>query len=60
MDSTIIRAFAIMLALTGFSATSYTGGTSTTGAPTHTRMDDGGPSPIPTCPLNDPNYCGLR
>ena len=57
MASTFIRAFALMLALTGFSATTYSGNAG--GAQT---MDDGGPvtsSPIPVCAPSDPSHCGM-
>ena len=60
MASTFIRAFAVMLALTGFSAT-YSGGTSVSGsAGSHTVMSQGGGglSGAPICTNNLPN-CGL-
>ncbi len=61
MASTFIRAFALMLALTGFSATTYTG-SSPKGSGGASAQDDGGPttsSPIPMCAPNDPTHCGL-
>ena len=62
MATTFIRAFVIMLALTGFGATTYTAGSSGTRGGAHTMDDDGGPvtgSPTPTCPPSDPNHCGM-
>ena len=60
MASTFIRAFAIMLALTGFSATNYNGGSSSGNSGSVSTMDDGSGSPVPVCLPSDPTYCGLR
>ncbi len=51
----IVRAFVIALVLTGSAATAYTAksGTVVTNATTVNAI------PKPTCPLDDPNNCGL-
>ena len=57
--TTFIRAFAIMIALTGFSATTYTGGSSSRGNVSANAMTGGsGPTGGPVCTNNLPN-CGL-
>jgi hypothetical protein len=54
----IVRAFVVVLALTGAAATSQSSGASTKNknkiVATRTSM-----LPVPTCAPNDPNACGM-
>jgi hypothetical protein len=54
MKNTLIRAFVVALALSGAAATVRTSNAHTVVA--------GGPTgfPIPLCPPNDPNACGIQ
>ncbi len=53
---TIIRAFVVALVVTGVAATTQTSNAATKNkvAPARTSM-----LPVPTCPPNDPNACGI-
>jgi hypothetical protein len=53
---TIVRAFVVALVLTGVAATTQTSSASTKNKVTATRTSM---LPIPTCPPNDPNACGI-
>lgn len=54
MKNTLIRAFVVALALSGAVATVHTSNTRLT-------ADAGGGSyPVPLCPPNDPNGCGIH
>jgi hypothetical protein len=55
MEATFIRGFVLMLALTGFGASTVT---SAQKPATATTAADG-VNTLPTCPYNDPNACGL-
>jgi hypothetical protein len=52
----VIRAFVALLVLTGVAAT-----TETSSASTHNKVTVAGTSmlPVPTCPPDDPNGCGM-
>lgn len=54
---TIVRAFVVALALTGFAASTQI----STAASTSNKVTIAKTSavPIPTCPPNDPNACGM-
>jgi hypothetical protein len=53
---TIVRAFVVVLALTGAAASTQVSTTST-----HTKVTIAKNSalPVPTCPPSDPNGCGM-
>ena len=52
----IVRAFVVVLALTGAAATTQTSNASTKNKVTaRTSM-----LPVPTCAPNDPNACGMK
>jgi hypothetical protein len=53
---TIVRAFVVVLVLTGAAATTQTSAASTKNRVTASRTSM---LPIPTCPPDDPNACGL-
>ena len=55
---TIVRAFVVALALTGFAASTQI---STTTAKTSNKVTIAkvGAVPVPTCPPDDPNACGM-
>jgi hypothetical protein len=53
---TIIRAFVAVLVLTGAVATTHTSSASTQNKVTAARTSM---LPIPTCPPDDPNACGM-
>jgi hypothetical protein len=55
MESTFFRGMVLFLALTGFGASR----SASTTPPKHTAMTDGS-APMPTCPPNDPNACGIH
>jgi hypothetical protein len=56
MESTFFRGMVLFLALTGFGASR----TTATHAPKSGVHANGDPSgPMPTCPPNDPNGCGI-
>jgi hypothetical protein len=57
MESTFFRGMVLFLALTGFGA-SRTASTNAPKSATHTAMTDP-TGPMPTCPPNDPNGCGI-
>lgn len=52
----IIRAFVVVLALTGAVATTQTSAASTQNKVTAARTSM---LPVPMCPPNDPNACGM-
>jgi hypothetical protein len=54
MKNTMIRAFVIVLALTGAAATAHSKTTGTVVATTSSAY------PMPLCPYNDPNGCGIQ
>jgi hypothetical protein len=51
-----IRAFVVVLALTGAAASTQI---ATASAQTKVSAAKTSAMPIPTCPLNDPNACGI-
>jgi hypothetical protein len=51
-----IRAFVVVLVLTGAAATTQTSSASTQNKVTATRTSM---LPVPTCPPDDPNGCGM-
>jgi hypothetical protein len=53
----IVRAFVVVLALTGAAATTQI---SSASAKTTVSVSKLSAMPIPTCPPNDPNACNLR
>jgi hypothetical protein len=53
---TIVRAFVVVLALTGVAATTQTTAASTQNKVTAARVSV---LPVPTCPPDDPNACGM-
>jgi hypothetical protein len=53
---TIIRAFVVVLALTGAAASTQI---STASAQTKVAVAKTSAMPIPTCPPSDPNACGI-
>jgi hypothetical protein len=52
----IVRAFVVVLVLTGAIATTQTSSASTKNKVTAARVSM---LPIPTCPPDDPNACGM-
>jgi len=52
----IVRAFVVVLALTGAAATSQTTAASTQNKVAAARVSV---LPVPTCPPDDPNACGM-
>ena len=52
----IVRAFVIALALTGAFASTHANASS---AATTVSISKTSAMPIPSCPLNDPNGCGI-
>ena len=52
----IVRAFVVVLVLTGVAATTQTSSASTQNKVTAART---GMLPIPSCDPNDPNACGM-
>ncbi len=52
----IVRAFVVALVLTGAAATTQTSSASTQNKVTATKVSI---LPVPTCPPDDPNACGL-
>jgi hypothetical protein len=54
MKNTMIRAFVVALALSGFVSTAHS---KTTG---HALVASSFAPPTPLCPLHDPNGCGIR
>jgi hypothetical protein len=52
----IVRAFVVVLALTGFAASTQL---SSTSAQTKITVAKTSMLPIPTCPPSDPNACGM-
>lgn len=55
---TIVRAFVVALALTGFAASTQIS-TSTSKASSKVTMAKVSAAPVPSCPPNDPNACGM-
>jgi hypothetical protein len=53
---TLIRSFVVVLALTGAAASTQI---ATASAQTKVSAAKTSAMPIPTCPLNDPNACGI-
>jgi hypothetical protein len=53
---TLIRAFVVVLALTGAAASTQI---ATASAQTKVSAAKTSAMPVPTCPLNDPNACGI-
>ncbi len=53
----IVRAFVVVLALTGAAATTLTSSASTS---TQTKVARTSMLPVPTCAPNDPNACGMK
>ena len=56
MEALLIRGFVLALALSGFGASTVSGTKAST--PTSVTANDN--STPPTCPLNDPNNCGIE
>jgi hypothetical protein len=52
----LVRAFVVVLALTGAAASTQTSSASTQNKVTAART---GMLPVPTCPPDDPNACGM-
>lgn len=52
----LVRAFVVALALTGAVASAHTGSVSASATPVLTKSSA---MPIPSCPPNDPNGCGI-
>jgi hypothetical protein len=52
----LVRAFVIVLVLTGAAATTQTSSASTQNKVTAARVSV---LPVPTCPPDDPNACGM-
>jgi hypothetical protein len=52
----LVRAFVVVLALTGAAASTQI---ATASAQTKVSAAKTSAMPIPTCPLNDPNACGI-
>ncbi|MGD0443181.1 MAG: hypothetical protein ABSA39_04525 [Edaphobacter sp.] len=52
----IVRAFVVVLVLTGVAATTQTSSASTQNKVTSSRTSM---LPVPTCPPDDPNGCGM-
>ena len=52
----IVRAFVVVLVLSGAAATTQTSSASSQNKVTAARVSM---LPIPTCPPNDPNACGM-
>jgi hypothetical protein len=52
----LVRAFAVVLVLTGAVATTQTSSASTQNKVTAAKTSM---LPVPTCPPNDPNACGM-
>jgi hypothetical protein len=57
MESTFFRGMVLFLALTGFGASRTT---SSTSGHKHTAMRTDPSGPMPTCPPNDPDGCGIH
>jgi len=55
MEALLIRGFVLALALSGFGASTVSGSSK---SPASVSANDGVITP-PTCPLNDPNNCGI-
>ena len=53
MKTTLIRAFVLTLAFSGIAATAHS---KTVG---HTVTANASAFPVPMCPINDPNGCGI-
>jgi hypothetical protein len=53
---TIVRAFVVALVITGAAATTQTSSASTQNKVTASRVSM---LPVPTCPPDDPNACGM-
>jgi len=58
MESTFFRGIVLLLALTSFGASRST---STTGSKSgvHAQVQTDPTAPMPVCPPNDPNACGI-
>jgi hypothetical protein len=56
MEALLIRGFVLALALSGFGASTVSHHSNSSGS---VSANDGVISTPPTCPLNDPNNCGL-
>jgi hypothetical protein len=56
MESTFFRGMVLFLALTGFGASRRSSST----PPKHTAMMTDPTGPMPTCPPNDPDACGIH
>jgi hypothetical protein len=59
MESTFFRGMVLFLALTGFGASRTTSAKAPTSAKATSAMKGDPGSPMPTCPPNDPNGCGI-
>lgn len=55
---TIVRAFVVALALTGFAASTQIS-TSTSQTSSKVTMAKVNSAPVPSCPPDDPNACGM-
>lgn len=55
---TIVRAFVVALALTGFAASTQISAT-TSKTSSKVTIAKVSAVPVPTCPPNDPNACGM-
>jgi hypothetical protein len=57
MKNTLVRCFVLVLAVAGFTATSFSSPTAKTTAPTASSSIVGTPTPL--CLPNDKSYCGM-
>ena len=58
METTLVRAFVLMLAVTGFGASAVTAGHAKASGPKAQAQTTGGPMAL--CAPNDPTYCGMH
>ena len=56
METTLIRGFVLMLALTGFGASSFTPNSTQSTASAQENVITG---PVPLCAPSDPTHCGM-
>ncbi|GGA69079.1 hypothetical protein GCM10011507_20710 [Edaphobacter acidisoli] len=54
----IVRAFVVALALTGFAASTQITNTASTSS--KVTMAKVSAAPVPSCPPDDPNACGMK
>jgi len=59
MEALLIRGFVLVLALSGFGASTVSSTSSSANASHSGVVSADGGGTLPTCPLNDPNNCGM-